>query len=370
VSKVIMCGIDMHDNSLVCRTAVDRESAVTRRHANTQAGRQVLFVRLKELAGRHGCGRVVVAYEASSAGFCLYDDCRDAGLECFILAPTKMRKSRKDRKRKNDEHDAELILEVLRGHVLAGNALPGIWIPDDVTRSDRETVRARLEVGHKVTGVKAQVQMLLKAHRLRKPEDVGDSWARPHRRWLARLSMTGGDWPALATLLRQLAALEREVVVLDGAVAELSRRPRYVTVAGELVEQIKGVGVLTAMVFLTEMGDLSRFSNRRQVGAYLGLVPSSHDSGESEHKGHITREGSSRLRRVLCQATWSRVKHDAAESVVYKRLVQRNPKHKKIAVVAVMRRLGILMWHVGLAAQRKAGVFPAAQPDRVNAAAG
>jgi len=245
--------------------------------------------------------------------------------------------------RKNDEHDAQLILEVLRGHLLAGNKLPSIWIPDDATRVDRETVRARLDVGHKVTGVKTQVQTLLKMRRLRKPEAVGDSWTRPHRRWLASLCTGTARWPALATLLRQLAALEKEIATLDREVAALSETPRYRETACKLVEQIKGVGLLTAMVFLTEMGDLGRFSNRRQVGAYLGLVPSSHDSGETDRKGHITREGSSRVRRVLCQATWSRVKHDPAARAVYDRLVRRNPKHKKIAVVAVMRRLSVLM---------------------------
>ena len=366
-----MCGTDMHDNSLVCRVAVDKEEAVTRRYKNTQVGRRRLFGQLRGLARTRGCERIVVAYEASTHGFCLYDDCRDAGIECFILAPTKMRKSRKDRKNKNDEQDAQLILEALRGHLLAGNELPSIWIPDDETRADRETLRARLDLGQKLTTVKTQVQMLLKAHRVRKPKKAGNSWTLPYRRWLTSLSKKDGGWPALATLLRQIKMLEQEVAILDREVARLSETPRYAESARELVKQLKGVGLLTAMVFLTEMGDLSRFSNRRQVGAYLGLVPSSHESGEAnDRKGHITREGSGRVRRVLCQATWARITHNPEERDVYDRIVQRNPKHKKIAVVAVMRRLGVRMWHVGLAAQQRARVFPAREPDTVAEAAG
>jgi len=61
------------------------------------------------------------------------------------------------------------------------------------------------------------------------------------------------------------------------------------------------------MVFLTEMGDLRRFRNRKKVGAYLGLVPTSNESGENtDHKGHITHQGPARLRKVLCQAAWVR----------------------------------------------------------------
>ena len=369
--KVIICGMDMHDNNLVCRVAVDKEQAVTRQYKNTQAGRQRLFGQLKSLARTRCCERVVVAYEASTHGFCLYDDCRDAGIECFILAPTKMRKSRKDRKNKTDEQDAQLILEVLRGHVLAGNALPSIWIPDDETRADRETVRARLDLGVKQTTVKTQVQTLLKAHRFVKPEKAGNSWTRPYRRWLTTLAGQNGGWPALATLLRQLKALEQEKHTLDLEVAKLSVTPRYKEAVHVLTEELAGAGLLTAMVFLTEMGDLSRFSNRRQVGSFLGLVPSSHESGEAnDRKGHITREGSPRVRRVLCQATWARIRHDTEERDLYDRVVRRNPKHKKIAVVAVMRRLAVRMWHVGLAAQQRAGAFSTRTLDVIEEAAG
>ncbi len=355
MKEVILCGVDMHDNSLVCRVAVGRGSAQTLRFGNTQGGRKQMFHHLAGLSKRPGPARRVVAYEASTQGFCLYDDCRDAGIECYILAPTKMRKSKKDRKKKNDEADAQLILETLRGHVLAGNELPCIWIPDDKTRMDRETVRARLDLGRKLTQVKTQVQTLLKAHRLRKPGNVDKTWTRPYREWLTRLAE---EWPALASLVRQVEYLERETALLDREVETLSQEKRYELPCRALVENIKGVGRLTAMVYLTEMGDLSRFVNRRKVGAFLGLVPSSSESGEAnDRKGHITREGSARIRRVLCQATWSHVRCGGVEKASYERIVRRNPKHKKIAVVAVMRQLGVRMWHIGLEAQKKSGSF-------------
>ena len=56
---------------------------------------------------------------------------------------------------------------------------------------------------------------------------------------------------------------------------------------------------------------------------------------------------SPRVRRMLCQGTWSRVQHDPADRSVYDRLVARNPKRKKIALVALMRRLSVRLWHIG-----------------------
>ncbi len=63
------------------------------------------------------------------------------------------------------------------------------------------------------------------------------------------------------------------------------------------------------------------------------------------------------MRMVLCQATWVRVAYDEQEARVYQRIVKKNPKHKKIAIVASMRRLEVLMWHIAWDAQVKAGVF-------------
>ena len=160
------------------------------------------------------------------------------------------------------------------------------------------------------------------------------------------------------SLLRQIDALEQEVKAVDKAVRTLAESERYRAAADALVQKLTGVAVLSAMVFLTELGDLRRFANRKKVGAFMGVVPSSNESGESgDRKGHITRQGPARLRKGLCQGAWSRVSFDPDESKVHARIVEKNPKKKKIATVACMRRLGIRMWHIALEAQLQAGVY-------------
>ena len=86
--------------------------------------------------------------------------------------------------------------------------------------------------------------------------------------------------------------------------------------------------------------------------AYLGLVPSSQESGEADdRKGHITRQGSGCLRWALCQAAWAAVRSNPAVREIYERLLAKNPKKKKISLVGVMRRLAVTMWHRGLEAE-------------------
>lgn len=357
MKKVIICGADAHEKTLVSKIAVSKETPEDREHRNTRTGRQQLIKYLKYLAKKHKTDRIVLTYEASTLGYGLYDDCEEAGIECYVLAPTKMPRAPKDKKRKTDKYDAKKILELLRGHILAGNELPAIWIPDHQTRDDRELIRQRLDVAYKMTIIKTQVQMLLKRNGVRKPEEISATWTKAYRRWLEKVILKKGARAALSSLLRQLSSLEQECNMLDKAIIELSQNKRYKESVVALI-RIKGVALLTSMVYLTEMGDLRRFCSRKKVGSFLGLTPSSHESGVKDNrKGHITREGPKRVRKVLCQATWARVTHDKKEAIVYDRIVKKNPKHKKIAVVASMRRLGVLMWHVGLEAQIRSKAF-------------
>jgi len=365
MEKYIMVACDVHDETLVLKIAEGRSEPQVCTVENTAPGREEMVRLLQERAKRSGGAKVILAYEASGQGFGLYDQMRDAGFECHVLAPTKIPRSSQHRRRKTDARDAHRILEVLRGHVLGGNELPAVWVPDIETRDDREIVRTRMDLSEKVASVKAQVRTLLKRNGQRRPRGMSAGWTQAFEAWLRGLirptsALPYGARVALGSLLRQKAALEQEIARLDGEVEALAQTVRYAEPVRALMA-VKGVGLLTAMLFLTEMGELSRFPNRKAIGAYLGLVPTSAESGpDADHKGHITHQGPWRVRRALCQATWARVRTDPQEKGVYERIVQKNPKHKKIAVVAAMRRLAVLLWHIGSEAQRQHGCFAAA----------
>ena len=346
--KFIMTGCDLHDKTMLLFTAEGAAAPVKRSVENSAAGRAAMIADLQKRALASNA-RVVFAYEASALGFGLHDELTDAGITCVVLAPGKIARSAKHLRTKTDEKDAERLLEVLRGHYLAGSKLPAIWVPDKNTRDDRELVRTRLDVQCKNAKVKTQIRTLLKRNSVSKPADIGSVWTKGYVCWLRSLltseALRAGTRIALDSLLRQMDALSGEIKRLDAAIAVLAADSRYAAAVAELCK-LAGVGVLVSMVFLTEMGDLHRFANRRQLAAFLGVVPSSNESGEaSDRKGHITHQGPARVRQVLCQAVWNRVRFDAHEREVYDRIAVKNPRHKKKAVVAGMRRLAIRMWH-------------------------
>jgi transposase len=360
-----MVGCDLHDKTMLLKLAQGRDTPETFSVANTRAGHARLIAQLQARSAAAGGVRVILAYEASGLGFGWCDELRDAGLECAVLAPTKITRTPRQQSNKTDERDAQALLELLRGHVLAGNELPSVWIPDAATRDDRELVRARLDLAEKQTVLKTQLKCLLKRRGVMRPESTNKGWSKRYRAWLEYLT-TQADQPwgwrqTLASLLRQLNFVERELQELDTGIEALAKTPRYVAAVTEMC-RLTGVGLLTAMVFLSEIGDVHRFANRRELGAYLGLVPKAGESGvKTDRKGHITRQGPSRVRRVLCQAAWARVRWDPSEEKAYERIVSRNPRKKKIAVVAVMRRLAVRMWHRACAAQGPACDAPASE---------
>jgi transposase len=350
-TNVICVGCDSHEKTLVNLIAVNREEAQQRIFGNSQSGRARLIAMLKEKAEQLGGARIVLVYEASAQGFVLHDELVRAGIACHVLAPTKIERSHKQKRNKNDNRDGKRLLDIVRSHVLAGTELPAVWVPEAQTRDDREIVRSRHDLNEKQTVIKTQIQMLLKRHGVDKPTGVGGSRTRSYRQWLKAVSEQPGSRhgfrTALGSLIRQMEFQEEEIQRLDQSIDQLCQMPHLKPIVEALAAE-RGVGRLTSVTYATEVGDFSRFRNRRQVGAYWGLTPSSDESGEAhDRKGHITRQGSPRIRRVLCQSTWSRVRYDASERAAYQRLVDRNPKRRKIALVAGMRRLAVRLWHVG-----------------------
>ena len=354
MEKVITVGTDLHDQFLVLRKTIGNKAPIKEKVRNRPNDLANMICRLKDWARKEKCQRIVFVYEASAAGYGLYDMLIAAGIECHILAPTKIKTSAKEKRLKTDDRDALRLLQLARNHVMAGDELPSIWIPSVQIRDDRELVRARLSLGEKVSDVKNQIQCLLKRHRLRRPEDMACNWTQKHLWWLRNLgsgTLGSGGKIALQSFLNQYFMLQDEIKVLDEEIKTLASTEAYAASSKALIA-MKGVAILTAMVFLTEMGELSRFANRRQVGAYLGLAPSSNESGEKrDRKGHITKAGSHRVRKVLCQSIWTRIRVDGPGQYEYANIHRGVKGRKKVAVVAMMRRLAILMWHTALNAQ-------------------
>lgn len=370
MAEYILVGCDLHDQKMVLRIAVDKGPADKRVFPNTRSGHKAMLADLRRRSAQAGGAKVIVVYEAGPHGFVLYDAVRKAGMDCRVLAPTHLPQSPKSRRSKSDARDSRRLLRQLRAHLFADEELHAIWVPDPALRDERELVRLRGDSSRELTRTKNRIQMLLKRYGVRRPKHVGASWTQRHRAWLQ--SLAGDRSPlaprtrlTLAYQLDHLMWLEGRLGAMNKDVLELAATPRYAEPV-RVAMQEQAVGVLTAMVFLAEMGDLRRFTNRADVGDFLGLAPSRDQSGECEDGfGHITHQGPARVRWILNQSVWMWVRTDPKAQAFVDRLAKAHPKYgKRIAVVALMRRRAVRLWHRCLRAQLRVGSFgPPVHPE-------
>lgn len=348
MSQVTMIGCDLHDRNMLLQVAVGRGKPWQLEFRNDSNGRCKMITALKKTALDKGNGRIVFVYEASGLGHNLSDQLDEAGIQCHVLSPNQLPKTPKSAKLKTDAKDAMMLLEQVRGFVLAGNSMPVVWTPPKQLRADRELVRARVDSGDEITRVKLKLKSFMKVNQLSLESPTRKLWTNAHIRAIRKGLLEQLDF-SLATkldlLLKRLEYYQQEQLELDRAIKTLSRSQRYAAACKQL-RQLPGVGLLVAMTFLTEMGDLNRFNNRREVAAYLGLCPASYESGTTDNrKGRITRQGPARLRKMLCQAAWVAIQRCKAAGKAYQRIRQNQQKRTKKALVAMMRKLAIRMWH-------------------------
>lgn len=113
-----------------------------------------------------------------------------------------------------------------------------------------------------------------------------------------------------------------------------------------MLRQVPGVGSLTALAFMMTLGDKNRFERSRHVGAYLGLTPKQHQSGQSDPELGVSKEGNKYLRKLLIQCAHS-ILNRAPDSDLKRwglGLIERGGKRgRKRAVTAVARKLAVLL---------------------------
>src|SRR5262249_11834499 len=100
---------------------------------------------------------------------------------------------------------------------------------------------------------------------------------------------------------------------------------------------VTGIGEVVAGTLATELGDMTRFANERALFSYTGLTPSEYSSGPSIRRGHISRQGASRLRHVLVEMAWRALPRDQALTAIFARIAATRGNRR--AIVAMARRL-------------------------------
>ena len=150
--------------------------------------------------------------------------------------------------------------------------------------------------------------------------------------------------PALEPVLEQIASLTERIREYDRLLVAISKEHYPET---ELLCQVEGIGVLTALTFVLTLEEPYRFERSRSVGAYLGLVPATQRSGERDPQRHISKEGDQMLRKLLVGSAHYILGPFGSDSDLRRhgqKIASRGGKNaKKRAVVAVARKISVLL---------------------------
>jgi transposase len=257
------------------------------------------------------------------------------GHEVLVANPRLMEGSKR-RKRKNDRIDANKLARL--GRVDPQSLHPMRHRSKEV-RQDLVVLRARDALVAARTELINATRGLVKSMGTRLPKCSSESFAQK-----VEEAVPGEIREAVLPLVRMAAALSDCIQGYDEKIEKLGRE-KYGHTA--LLRQVKGVGPITALVYVLTLENPQRFVKSRDVGPYLGLVPKQEDSGESQPQLGISKTGDTMLRKLLVGSAHYILGPFGPDTDLRRyglRLCERGGKNaKKRAAVAVARKLAVLL---------------------------
>jgi transposase len=269
-------------------------------------------------------------YEAGYSGFWIHEQLKEKGVPCLVVNPADVPTKDKERAKKRDRIDCRKLARSLRG-----GELEGIYVPGRSNLEDRSLVRTRQSMVRKQTRCKNQIKAMLLFYGIHLSEEqVKSHWSRRFLEGIEGLRMerSSGDL-ALQVHLAELRHLRQILVILDRGIRELAQTEEYREWV-RLLKTIPGISTLTAMILLTELIDLCRrISSLDELASFVGLIPDTQSSGETEHTGEITKRRHGQLRALLVEAA----RKDPALLRAFEGYCQR--MRKTMAIVKIARKL-------------------------------
>jgi len=236
-----------------------------------------------------------------------------------------------DRRVKNDVNDATDLADMLRL-----NRLAEAWIAPPALRELRELVRYRAKLVQLRSGLKAQVHAVMAKEGV--IPVVSDLFGPAGTRQLDALAL-GGPFARRVRSLRDLIAIhDREISALDRDLHQHLKGHR----GYEAVQEINGIGKISAAVLVAEIGDVTRFPSPAQLCSWAGLTPTHRESDLKTRRGHISKQGSRLVRATLIEAI-SRYHGGTLLDAQYRRIAKRRGANK--ARVAIARKVLTLVYY-------------------------
>jgi transposase len=241
-----------------------------------------------------GSYRLKAVYEAGPTGYGLHRQLTDLEVECVVAAPALIPTA--PGRVKTDTRDAINLARLLRR-----GDLTAVWVPDQEHEALRSLVRARYDAKSDHQRARHRLAKFLLQQNTRPPVGVR-AWSKRHHQWLKEVRL---EQPAAQVVLEDYLAVEQgageRVRRLEQELRTWAEKsPRLALIAA--LQMLRGIGFLSAVTIVAEVGDFRRFAQARGFMSFVGVTASEHSSGSSQRRGGITHAGNRLLRHVLIQS--------------------------------------------------------------------
>lgn len=314
--KEIYCGMDIHKESIT-GCVIDKGGNVIRHHTfpSRKEGIKAFLYNISN-------AEIETAIEACGIWRGVYKILADSGYEIKLANPKKTNDIAC--RKKTDKVDARILADLLRT-----NYLPEVWIPDE------GILKLRDLTGHKsnLTRLRVEVQVKIKGYLLRKGRKYGKLW---NKKALSELAEKDPDIRNLINIYRSLKTEENEVM------KRIRKTARNMRKANLLMSMI-GIGELSSLMILAEIGDIKRFNTPKELVSYAGLCPSIYQSGSTERnvKNNAVNKW---LKWILYECSGRATMLDSRFQEYYYKVKQR--KGFKTARRAVARKMVTIIWYM------------------------
>jgi transposase len=317
----IYVGVDVHKNTYTVTCVCQRQIVKTATVPADPA-------RLAESVSRWFPGATLSsAYEAGFSGFVLHRALTTAGITNMVVNPASVAVAANDRVKTDRRDSKRLAID------LADGRLRGIAVPTEAEELARLLPRTRAQIVEHRATIARQITAKLHQFGLIPPASrrlMSSRYLREITTWSlppelgASLTLLADQWRFATRQLLELRHLLRAQAQAQEGLEKVYR-------------SVPGIGEVVARTLATELGDMTRFANERALFSYTGLPPSEYSSGASIRRGHISRQGASRLRHVLVETAWRALPRDTALQEIFDRIAATRGKQR--AIVAIARRL-------------------------------
>jgi transposase len=266
------------------------------------------------------------AYEAGFAGFVLHRFLVANGVKNIVVNPASIEVAAND-KVKTDKRDCRKIAVQLES-----GRLKSIFVPSEEQEEQRLLTRTR----EQLVGERTRLGQQFKSRLYQFGYIAGDDETVLSQKFMEgylQMNLNLRLNQSLSTIYKIWKFINEEIKGLEREMKIQAQTDKNEST----YQSVPGIGPITSRVLSNELGDMSQFKNERAVFSHTGLIPSEFSSGENRRQGHITKQGSSRIRWLLVEAAWRAIGEDKKLAQDFERISLKAGKKK--AIVAIARKL-------------------------------